>query len=526
MIFFLTGSSDEFVSLWHIKRNSGKGWPSLEVKDSVIEGYIGYPILQHYIIGRLPEIYWPYVGKILNIMYDILVGIAVYFVTQHLVSTLKINETIGGLYLPILAVLIYLTGPTLMPITARMRAISARSMGLLLTTMYFLLLGEILLHHSYILIPAVAILGFLIVLSSQFGLQAILFLSVILSFMTLSVLPVLIVLLIIGILPFLPFSNAGNILRHIWSHKRWYLDNWREGTRVMNRNRLEDLLKMSGKLFNDPKTFIEYCVERFTPTIALYSALPFFLLGVWWFVDNDIRMWLSSVPEIKYFWLLSVSSFFLFVIISVPVLGFLGQAERYFEYTTPFYSILFVLTLTQIPTERAVFIFWGVFFFQILAILFNFLWLNRYSLFDNYEQLDTEFDDTVSWFVENMDKSKILTVPLKLSYLFSILAERKDGQNRFEVYYRFIKRKQEKAFQYFADDMGGYEPAGDEFKKSISVLSTRPEELHLKYGITHLVIEKKYLDALRYTWNRDYVWLKEPLFENNKFMVFNIESER
>lgn len=521
VVFFFDKSTDELVSMWYVLRNSKSSWLEFNVNDSLLKGYIGYPPLQHYIIGRFKSKYWPYVGKFLNIVYDLIVGVLVYFMMRFLLKELGAEASMSGLS-SLLAVFLFLTSPILLPITARMRAISARSFGMLLTTLYFLVFGFIQIQSIWYLLPVALGIGYVIILSSQFALQVYIFFNLLLAVFMVSVVPIIILISSMLVAWIIPNSGARKILKHSWNHKVWYVRNRTEGSPAQLRNDIREILKLPLSFLRYPKKALHFCVHNFTVSIALYSAPIIFITGALFIFNPGLMDPLRLNPWLDYFMMLSLASFITFVFTSIPVFGFLGQAERYFEYSAPFYSMLFIMMVVTTNGNLNMLLF-TLMLVHILGIMFNFIWLHKSDFNKKDEEMNTNFEEIVEWFRSSEEEVNILTCPLKYTYQFSVILKKKDIGEHVKLYYRFISRPDEKGFKYFEEDIGGFVKSGNEWKKSIDVLTQNPEVLKTKYGITHLVLNKKFEEAIRYTWKYKFnELLNNPVFENEKYKICSL----
>jgi hypothetical protein len=298
------------------------------------------------------------------------------------------------------------------------------------------------------------------------------------------------------------------------------------GTTATGRNNIKKILSIPIDLLKRPKKTVQFLIKNFTLSIAIYSAPVLFII-VWLFIsDTTVAGLMQGNPWLEYFWHISLASLITFGLISIPKLSFLGQAERYFEYSAPFFSLLFVPVIIT-ATGKALFyqIVIVLALLHISFILINFLWLKKGEFSKNYENLDQDFDEVVDWFNNEEKQIKLLLYPLKYSYLFSILMERKGISKNIKLYYRFIKQPSERGFKYFEEDIGGYVKVGESWKKSIDVLKINPEDLRSKYGFTHVVLDKRFEEGILYTWGDSFQQiLKVPVFENKKYKICTFDD--
>ncbi|MFX0196994.1 MAG: hypothetical protein ACFFCW_12775, partial [Candidatus Hodarchaeota archaeon] len=227
-IFILSGASDDYVHFWNIKLRQKIGNPwGHQVPDSLIEGKRGYPALTHYIVSLFPRSYWGVAGRLLNIVYDCVSVIMVYFLARILFEMYFNAVQFDTIITPqLLVALLVATSPILMPVTARMTSIGGRSFCLFLSLLYFSFLGYGFLYNVVWGIIVCVPVGILIVMSSQFAFQNLIFLSLILGVLYLNPLPILILVLMAIICWFVPQLGIRDILRFKYEHMKWYRRNY------------------------------------------------------------------------------------------------------------------------------------------------------------------------------------------------------------------------------------------------------------------------------------------------------------
>jgi hypothetical protein len=128
-LFLLAEGTDQYSHIWLIKkrREFGNLWED-HVDNSVIEGYRGYPPLAHYLVSLFPEKLWIAAGRLLNITYDLVSIIIIYYLTDHLFRDVWDIRPTAALDGPTVVSLLYATSPILHPVTARLKAIGGRTL--------------------------------------------------------------------------------------------------------------------------------------------------------------------------------------------------------------------------------------------------------------------------------------------------------------------------------------------------------------------------------------------------------------
>ena len=517
--FSTIASTDEWGSFWHVQRQKQSKWLNYHMTDSLLPGIRGYPILYHYLISRFPEKFWGIAGRILNSLFDILTAILIWATTLWVSNTMNLSGSIAGLKPELVAVLLFLTSPILLPVTARMKGIKARSLGLFLVTIFFGFLGIGINSNSFSFYLLTIVIGLLIILTSQFAVQVMIFFSLFLALYFLVWSPVVIILIVLLVGYLTPKLGTKEVLQFMWHHKVWYLRNYEQAIPVNNRNRLNDIILYPVYAITNPAKFIDLSFRYLTPVIAAYSVPIVFILFI--LRAREWQAWniALSNPELRYLWAIILASLLVFGLISLRPLSFLGQAERYFEYSTSAASILVSVLLLNFPDSISSSLFWVILLFHLIVIYLNALFLNREDILQSKPNIQGNIQEVIDWCINNLVDAHIATVPIKLAHVLSI-STGSIRNNRFKFYYRFTQRPGESGFQYLQDDTGGLARYGKSFAGSFEVFKISPFELSAKYGITHIFIERQFLDGLRQSWDSlEAKILDEPIFGNEAYIV-------
>ena len=515
-------SSDDWNARRYVQIQEGHKWINRSMDDSVLEGNRGYPLLQHFLVSRFPRRYRFIVGCLLGPLYDVIIGVFVFLLATILSYETKSLSDVSRLDPPLIATLLFMTSPILLPATARVRALNGRSLGFLFVVLFFGTIGWSIVSDRLLIIAIAIIPGLLIILSSQFAIQVMVFFSVVLSIYYMSFLPFLAMTatLILGFL--FPGIGCRAVLRQMLHHKIWYFRNADNNTTATNRNKITDLIRLPVYLFTAPLKFLELFFVKITPIIAFYSVpIVSFLFYV------QIQQWIEwqliiETPASHYLWGIVLASSVVFILVSIPKLSFLGQAERYFEYSSPAFCILFALLLDNLPANLANDLLWVLLLCHLSVIAATFVWLNITNMATGTRAFGQSYD-LVNWLIAQ-DTPAIATVPCKLAFLISgVLAEHDNYKGKKQFYYQFTLRDREKGFRYFEEDTGGYIKTKDGWERSFQVFKVSPRELANKYGISHLIIETSYISGLRETWGtEDGKVLDKPIYSDKLFKVYQI----
>lgn len=516
-------SSDEWVTFWLIRRQRGHRGLNVRVDNAVNPGTYAYPQLQHWLIARFPERLWGVLGRLLNAAYDVLTGALLV-----VVLTVWLGDSapqLAGLSLAPAALLLFLSSPALLPSAARMRAIKARSLGLLLFCGWFLAVGVTLRGGPWAL-PAglgAVVLFELVILASAFALQAVVFTAFGLSLFLLSPVPVLLVLagLVVGVL--LPRLGTREALWFFWSHKVWYVGNAHKGTTAAGRNRLRDMLGLPVLLVRQPRRALWLLFWQNSFFIAVYSSPLVVVLLVVWFRHG--MPWGTELPlPVACLWGGLLGAVLAFVLTSLKPLAFLGQAERYFEYAAPITAVLAVLLLASwADTARAGQWYWLLLGLHLLGAFLNAVLSGISALGENLH-MPEGLGEVGDWLLEQTDQPRVATMSPKLAYVLAQHFERA-GRDDARFYYRLLVDGRG-GMSTYAGEIGGplREPGRDEASPSMELFTLLPDELQRRYGVDTLVIDRAYEASLRDFWADQADLLDRPAFENKRYLVLRLPA--
>lgn len=435
-IFTLSTTSDNYWHLWQIKQIKKNGLGNHKVFNAIIPGYQAYPNFPHYLISKFPESKQIPAAYILNILYDCLSVIIFYFIVYFFQNKTAIFIEANA-NLPFLLTIFFSTTPIFFPVTARLKSIGARTFGGLLSLIYFVILGAGINYELWLYAyPLCIIIGILIIMSSQFAMQVIILFSITLSIFYTSINPFLIVLLSIIIGSLIPKTGIWEFWKYFKiNHYLRYIKIAQKGTSASNRNRLKDFVYLPIMLFKNRGQFLNIVFKKNTFIILMYSVpqlmiFTYILLNNFQVVDTILGNRLT-----EYLFYILLSSVIVFLLTSLKPLLFLGQAERYLEYSV--WSITLLLYyLFQFSGfdlyNLQILICLNI---SILLILFIFTQLTNYKKSLKGEE-DSALIDLID-FLDTKDGSKVLSVPIKLSFGLAALSNNKD----IYFYYKITANK-------------------------------------------------------------------------------------
>ncbi|WP_102795717.1 hypothetical protein [Bowmanella denitrificans] len=247
--------------------------------------------------------------------------------------------------------LVYLSCPMWfsgMAIGPRITNFTPRLMSELLVNLYFIF---VFYHQSTgnlgVLIVAV-FMGIVVLLSSKFGTQALLFLTILLVLLCWSVQPALPLFLTIAASLIVTKGRYAAMLSAHLKHLHWYLkENIANRMFISTRNDVRQLalpFNRYDSVWNNIKAVsIPYAAKN-SYTAVLFKLPLLVLLSAIWLASLIVDRVLT-VPDYSP---LVLAAVFLFLLTSQKVFLFLGEAERYLNHIAVFVVLLFVDVVYQI----------------------------------------------------------------------------------------------------------------------------------------------------------------------------------
>jgi hypothetical protein len=331
--FLLAPSSDKATQLWIMEAFAkNRRIAPLLFPDSLRQGMLGYPPLPHFFLSFAPRHMRSLLGAALNIAADVVHVLVIY---AALLALLPKPAPGGGPSMAAAFALLFATLPILHPNNARLSAVGSRTIGPLLFTLYALAVhGAHASGAGWLLLLCLPI-GILIILTSQFALQALVGLSVSLSIWLLSALPALALVATMVIGAMVPGLNIASQLRAKLDHYRWYGS--ARNLHVDLRNSMQHLRRVAaGGGMNGLVKSVGYLLTSSTPVIVL--------LGVGTAAGLVAHVWLKTGlpddPFVRFATGVCAAGLLMCALTFRGPLRILGEAERYIEYTVPFLVLL------------------------------------------------------------------------------------------------------------------------------------------------------------------------------------------
>nr|WP_287411761.1 hypothetical protein [Pseudodesulfovibrio sp.] len=465
-ILFLCSNSTDSWLVWYSLNCQKGAWVNHTAYNSCIEGTIGNPKLQYLIVSLFPEKYQTIAGNLLNIAYDFVVMTFIYIIAFN---------TVGGAdarLFAFLSAMIYATAPILLPSTARLTGVKARTLSGLIGFLYFMSLSQALLFDNHIFYLVCGVISVLAVLASSFAMQVIVFFSLILSIFYMTPAPLLAFVIPVCIAYFIPGVGLKEVIRHKINHYGWYFNSY-VGTGANNRNDFKGLMaEIRGQ--RRANIILYHLFMTQSILIAIYSLPVLFVLLYFCVFDGAFLQIISNSPVYTFYAYLVVASFLLFIIISTRYFLFLGEAERYFEYSFPFACLLMVPLFSS--GRLSVLFGMGLILYQITVVLCGIFFKYRFEYFKAFESFKPDDEDVE--LVEMIkalpnDNPNILVIPTKCAFKLATLTPPESGM-KYLLY--FVTNKVD-GFKYMKKAFKHYESLDFDF-----------DYVRSEYGIDTVVV--------------------------------------
>lgn len=372
-----------------------------------------YPPLFHYLLALFSrdtrERIEPYTGAIIDSLHVmILYFFARYISVRPELAQYALNPPLVSL----LAAIVFITAPSLINVGTGPGAFQATprpltqlfvSLSIMFATIFYLesSLGAALLSVFW---------AALTLLTSKFGAQVLLFLSIFMTLFLRS--PLFLALPPLAVLIALAFSKGHYwwVLKAHVSHLRHY--HKYKGNYISSRNRLKDLKSLPQDLLTNPGKAFRTIYLYNTFTIFLLDSSLYLLLLALLILDGHT---IFSSPSLAFLSYWTLSCLAIFVLISLPPLAFLGQAERYFQFGVPALGVVLgcYLLIKSDP------VWWSIFLLlelmSVAVIIVNYyVFLKIIKSANLSNKLTT--DELLTW-LNGLDGSlRILPIPVNCPY--------------------------------------------------------------------------------------------------------------
>lgn len=306
--------------------------------------YIAYPQLFHWILSFL-NVNNPARVNFFYKSFIFFLDVLCFFLFFH-TDLLKFSSRFSELHIFLYAALLLLFTPfNYVRWNAANAGFSARSLGLFLGRLFVYLFVYYLYHPHYYLIGIIIFVAYLILISSQFAAQYIIFLCVIYAITTLNALVLLIPVVAFGLFYGLHRQIALNYIRGQYQHKKVYAGYFaKRGILKYRPGIWQDFIyDFWIKLKRQGVRAFPYIQYNSVVTVfwgfTILPILLYFLAQVT-FVHNKSSLmgFIGMIPLFQ----VVLASLLIFLLTSFAATRFLGEPERYLEFATPAMIFLFI----------------------------------------------------------------------------------------------------------------------------------------------------------------------------------------
>ena len=309
------------------------------IKGMILPGVYAYPYLYHWLLAIFPKKRRDMVEPISSPFFDaIMIAVAMLF-AEHWAMKMGVENS---QQFTVLLGLFMATSPALLNVSIGPRAYqgTARTLGELLFVIFMLCTYYYLYSQSSVWLIGVLLSGAMVLLSSKFGAQVVIFLLV-----TMSILSGNMVLLLF---PFAIFLSAllvsgGSywvIFKNHTSHLFLYARSLMHLHTAVKTVNSWAVVKELGKAIvkGDWRQSVDILLHRITLTAALVrypqALIAGYCLFTFGFPDRVVQHWF-------------VASGVIFILVSLRPLRFLGEADRYLEYSLVAQYLIIVFVIPQ-----------------------------------------------------------------------------------------------------------------------------------------------------------------------------------
>ncbi|MEA2018690.1 MAG: hypothetical protein U9N59_09595 [Campylobacterota bacterium] len=353
---------------------------------------VDYPWLFHWIFAFIPDDYLKVAEKTSSAMIDMIhIYLAIWFSNRFLSNISFENAEELSLWIGFFIAIV----PSFLRVGMGPRAYNAtpRVLSQLLFTIFFSCIVLWYQEDSILWIGLSVISASLLFLSSRFGIQALLFISIVLMIM--GYIEVLI-LLIAGFLLSLLFFKKHILWiyeGHFNSMKYYYT------TLADNFTGLKEQKGCIGCYFQRMKEnfMTKKMINWFFMDQYPLHILVFFIPQIWiLFIFND-----SIAEEYIFIYDIIIASLVVFLLVLIPKFIFIGEAERYLEHTVFFQIFLFIVLFHN--NESVLY---------ILASWFLLCYTQYIRLYIKYNSKNNNIGEKIAPFLKEIDKENNIVYPL------------------------------------------------------------------------------------------------------------------
>ena len=456
-LFVFKQTKIDFDTYGHIyfskEVNKQKAGPFGSIKLKVIGNEsFSHPFLWHYFVGKISTKFLINYGKWINLLLDTLFGIFLYFIC---VNTLAYSSNISAL-----VITIYFYSPLLfssLSIGPRLKNLTPRIISEIGLNLYFIFLLFSPIEILYVNWAIALFFGVVVFTSSKFGLQALLFLSPLVSLFSFNILPIVGLIFIYLISYIISKGKINKMINHQLIHLKWYYKSNKLGNMsISNRNSLKKLFHgIKEKTLHGAIKSLSFRLLRNNSYSVVILKLPIFI-----FVITYIFITLFNETLTYQYPIYGpvIAGLTLFILINFKRFLFLGEAERYLNHIISFviFSLIHFLSVSNdsfLYYLTIGLLIYGIIFF-ILEVLF-FDKLKDQALGNNVSECQNEI---ISLLQNSKKNHNILCFPLHTVGVYRIMLE--TGNNTLMHYMSsdvYLNKIKEITMKYPYFDISNFE---------------------------------------------------------------------
>jgi len=479
--FTLSRTGDDWVSYWMLRRQR-KRYFNYEFDDGTIKSSFGYPALHYVIVSLFPKDWQTRIGILLSPIYDSLTAVGLYAGAVYVFAHELNFDPSHARTLGILVAMLWVSSPILTPTTARLSGIKTRSLGSMLHFFTFASLSYAYINESYIAYVVAFAFFCLLVVGSQMALQGVVFTIIGLAIIYLDPFFFLILLAFIVLACLVPVLGCREVLLTRWHHMRWYSKSV-DHSPIKNRNRWADVFKIGTYFKNNKEKFLDLLFNNNSVLIGIFTQ-GVVLIGIGIFFYSAPDGYVANFVDQEYVKFgvgITLGSLVAFVVTSFRYFLFIGEAERYFDFSSPFMAFILVVGLSQSMEVGFVPTVMSLIMLQLALMFGTFLYIQRKTFKAKYAEPDQNKNlmsvgKIIHKIADRIDEVRVVVFPSKYSFQLSSLFYRDN------VKYLHIWMRTKDGFDYMHKDFPEY------FYPSHDIPS-----LMERHGVNCVVVDKGFL---------------------------------
>lgn len=488
-------ANDQRWIVWLLRRQAGRRWLNYAVQDNLVPADLGYPVLFHWLLARLPRESWVPVGFLANAAFDLVVAAGVALLTVVLVDTGG-----GALGAAAVAALAFLFSPALFPPTARLMAFNGRSFGLLLFNLFALALGGWCVAQSVASLVIAAVLLVLIALASQFAFQAAVALSAVVVLWYAD--PLLLFALVATMAGVWAVPQAGlrAPLRYFAGLYRWAYRNRLSNTAPAVRSRWLGMARGHWRHRQWRALWLALFLHAPPVIVGLY--------GVWlWMaaallLGDPAARTLAADPAFRFAAVAAAAMIGTCVLTAFQPFSIFGQAERYLENAAAPGALVLAGALTTGGTTAEPLLLAGLTVaLAVIALNLLTVLVQRKLLLQGSERdLGEATGAYTTWLEDAPGPLRILTVPMARGQTV-VEAFRGAGREDVLTLHDWLSPRDEPALEYMSRYLAGQSFTVDTIAMAcrdydVNAVVIFKDEAHVWDGARHLSGTAPVLEAL------------------------------